>query len=241
MRMRNSVPPPNYSTQPCWLALIHQICVRCVTGADGFHFSLCVSYHQVRCTAYLLRSSSDSPDPSRQMRRTSISGRPEPWRSSSAEFSTEQTGSHSPKQQDNIQSLFKIKHMLAPVQKSKKDTNTSSSADPWVGNSLCCCFYTYNCSCEWLLWELLCLAKPVVSTAPWRTQHAAGGGGWMAEGGAKSYQSFNAAAWENNKILYAKDLIWYSKFIYLIHLMFYRNCRTFGYIFVHDFQIEISP
>ena len=52
-----------------------------------------------------------------QISRTSIFGRC----SNSAQFSTKQTGSHTPKQQHNIRILFKIKHsLLTQAQKSTK-------------------------------------------------------------------------------------------------------------------------
>ena len=41
------------------------LCLRHASGADMFHFSLCVNPHQVCCAAYLLRPSSGSPEPSR--------------------------------------------------------------------------------------------------------------------------------------------------------------------------------
>ena len=34
------------------------------SGADRFHFSLCVNFHQVQYAADLLRTSSGSPEPS---------------------------------------------------------------------------------------------------------------------------------------------------------------------------------
>ena len=34
------------------------------SGADRFHFSLCVNFHQVLCAVYLLHPSSGSPEPS---------------------------------------------------------------------------------------------------------------------------------------------------------------------------------
>ena len=60
----------------------------------------------------------------------------------SAEFSTKQTGSHTLWQQYNIQLLFETKHsMLTPAHTSKKIDNTSSSTNPSVRNTLCCCNY----------------------------------------------------------------------------------------------------
>ena len=89
--------------------------LRHASRADRFHFSLCVTFHQARGAAYLLRPSSSSPEPSGT--NTSISGR----FNNSAEFSTEQTGSHAPKQQYDIRLLFKIKHpVLKPTYKSPK-------------------------------------------------------------------------------------------------------------------------
>ena len=40
------------------------LCLRNASGADTFHFSQCVNPHQVRCSAYLLRPRSGSPEPS---------------------------------------------------------------------------------------------------------------------------------------------------------------------------------
>ena len=50
----------------------------------------------------------------------------------------------------DIRLLFKIKHsVLTPAHKSQKETNTSSSANPSVRNTSCCCFYdTYHCGHE---------------------------------------------------------------------------------------------
>ena len=59
-----------------------------------------------------------------------------------------------PKQQYDIWLLFKIKHSHQHTN-LKKETNTSSPANPSVESTLCCCFYntyTYNCSREWL-WD----------------------------------------------------------------------------------------
>ena len=75
-------------------------------------------------------------------------------RSNSAEFGTEQTGSHAPKQQYNIWLLFKIKHsMLTPAQKSQKKRQIRALLLILRSGSLCVVVFithTYNCSHEWL-------------------------------------------------------------------------------------------
>ena len=70
-----------------------------------------------------------------------------------AEFSTERTGSHAPKQQYNIQSLFKIKHTSTKTSK-KRHVNAllliaQSGTLPVVFIT-----QTFNCGREWLLQEL---------------------------------------------------------------------------------------
>ena len=92
------------------------------SGADRFHCSLCVNFHQVCCAAYLLCPSSGSLEPSEADTQSFYFWQmPEPQCSNSAKFSTEKTGNHAPEQQHNIWLLFKIKHsMLMPAQKSLK-------------------------------------------------------------------------------------------------------------------------
>ena len=65
----------------------------------------------------------------------------EPRYSNLPEFSTEQTGSQTPKQQHNIRFLLKIIQCWHQHKNLKKETNTSSSTNPSVGNTLCCCVY----------------------------------------------------------------------------------------------------
>ena len=72
-------------------------------GADRFHSSLCVTFHQVRCAAYLLCAALAVQSPPAQIHRITISG----GCSNSAKFSTEQKGSNTPKQQYEIRLLLK--------------------------------------------------------------------------------------------------------------------------------------
>ena len=64
----------------------------------------------------------------------------------------EQTGSQTPKQQCNIRLHFKIKHPCWRHTNLNKETDTSSSNNPSIGNTFYCCFYnTYSVSSSILI------------------------------------------------------------------------------------------
>ena len=73
------------------------------------------------------------------------------WRSNSAEFSTEQTGSHTLKKQHNIQLIFIIKHWM-PAQNSEKRKIQSLPLIVRMGTLCVVVFiiHTNNCGHAWL-------------------------------------------------------------------------------------------
>ena len=99
-----------------------------ITAAE-LMWSVCVYFY---CVTYVLRLSSRAL--LEQMHRASASAGCWNKMQQSAEFSTEQTGSHVPKQQHNFWFIFKNKTKKKNL---KKETNTSFSSNPLVGNTSC--------------------------------------------------------------------------------------------------------
>ena len=88
------------------------------SGADRFHSSLCVNFHQVHCASYLLLPSSGSPKPST---------------ANTQDFYFWWVPEHDAAIQPNLaQSRQEVTHW-------NYNLTSGSSTNPSVGNTLCCC------------------------------------------------------------------------------------------------------
>ena len=150
--------------------------IRHSSRADGFHSSLCVHFHMLHCVGSLLNCSCGSPHPS--LAAASISAGCGAWCINSSKFSTEQTGSHAPKQQQNIQLIFIMKVRVGASKKIMKKSQMKACLLIFqLGTACVVVFTTQTCNCGHV-WFCLAVSQLQLpgSAAPCCTQNAAGGG-----------------------------------------------------------------